>query len=61
MESIFNQERAIAAYAFEVEIKTYIETLKEFGVTLEDTTQKVMSRFGLTKDVAENEVRTYWI
>ena len=61
MESIFSQERATATYTFEVEIKTYIETLKEFGITFEDAIKKVMFRFSLTKDAAKKQVSTYWI
>lgn len=60
MESIFSQERASAAYVFEVEVKTYIKTLKELGVSLREAIQRVVSKFGFTEDVAENQVKIYW-
>lgn len=60
MESIFSQERASAAYLFEVEVKTYIETLKELGVSFREAIQRVGSKFDFTEDVAEKQVKTYW-
>lgn len=60
MESIFSQERASAAYVFEVEVKTYIKTLKELGVSLREAVQRVVSKFDFTEDVAENQVKIYW-
>lgn len=60
MESIFSQERASAAYVFEVEVKTYIQTLKELGVSLREAIQRVVSKFNFTEEVAENQVKIYW-
>lgn len=60
MESLFSQERASAAYLFEIEVKTYVETLKEHDVSIVDAVQMVMSRFGSTKEVAKNQVAKFW-
>lgn len=60
MEHIFNQKRASEAYLCEVRIKIYVETLKEQGISIMDAVQMVMSRFGLTKEEAENRVTEFW-
>ena len=60
MESIFCQDKAIAAYTFEVEVKTYIKTLKELGVSFQDAIQSVALRFNFTNDVAKDQVESFW-
>ena len=41
-------------------IRVTIETLKEFGVSMEETIERIMKKFEVTKEQAEEEVEKYW-
>jgi len=42
-------------------LKAVIETCKEFGISYEDTVAKVMEKFALTREAAEEEMKAYWV
>ena len=37
-----------------------IETMKEFGVSMEEAIERIMKKFEITKEQAEKEVEKYW-
>ena len=41
-------------------IRGTIETLKEFGVSMEEAIERIMNKFEITKEQAEEEVEKYW-
>ena len=61
MTMLFDQEYAVNAYAKEQQLKTAIEFCQELGQTFHDTVKKVAAKFNLPLDVAENNVRSYWV
>ena len=41
-------------------IRGTIETLKEFGVSMEEAIERIMKKFEITKEQAKEEVEKYW-
>ncbi|MGE9942094.1 hypothetical protein ACQRBH_11030 [Bariatricus sp. SGI.161] len=37
-----------------------IETLKEFGISMEEAIERIMKKFDVTKEQAEQEVKKHW-
>ena len=64
MITLFGQEYAVEAYAKDErrtgEIKTAVEMCQEFGTTIEEAIQKLISKFGLSKKDSTEYVEEYW-
>ena len=67
---VLTQEYAVESYAREYakeyarrlgEIKGSVEICQEYGVTAEETVQKLMDRFGMSETEAGQWVREYWV
>ena len=61
--TVFTQDFAVEAYARNErrtgEIKTLVEMCQEFGATTDETIQKLMTKFGLSRDDAEGYEREF--
>lgn len=64
MITLFSQEYAVEAYAADREktgaIKNTVEMCQEFGTTIEEAIQKLISKFGLSKKDSTEYVKAYW-
>jgi len=64
MISLFSQEYAVEAYAEDMarnrEYKNTVEMCQDFGTTIEEAIQKLMSKFGLSKKDSREYVKKYW-
>ena len=64
MITLFNQEYAVEAYGADKEktgmIRTTVELCQEFGTTIEEAIQKLISKFGLSKKDSTEYVEEYW-
>ena len=64
MITLFGQEYAVEAYAEDKartrEYKNPVEMCQEFGTTIEEAIQKLVSKFGLSKKDSTEYVKEYW-
>lgn len=64
MITLFGQEYAVEAYAEDKartrEYKNTVEMCQEFGTTIEEAIQKLVSKFGLSKKDSTEYVKEYW-
>ena len=64
MITLFGQEYAVEAYAEDKartrEYKNAVEMCQEFGTTIEEAIQKLVSKFGLSKKDSTEYVKEYW-
>ena len=44
----------------EAAIRTTIEMCQDFGISTEETVQKLIDKFSLSKEMAKNKVQEYW-
>ena len=61
--TVFTQEYAVEAYAEDrartAAYKNTVEMCQEFGATSDETIQKLMTKFGLSRDDSEEYVREF--
>ena len=60
MITLFSQEYAVEAYAKDEKIKTAVEMCQEFGTTIEEAVQKLISKFGISRNDSAEYVKEYW-
>ena len=64
MITLFGQEYAVEAYAKDErrtgEIKTAVEMCQEFGTSIEEAIQKLISKFGISRNDSAEYVKEYW-
>ena len=64
MITLFGQEYAVEAYAADREktgmIKNTVEMCQEFGTTIEEAIQKLISKFGISRNDSAEYVKEYW-
>ena len=60
MITLFGQEYAVEAYAKDEKIKTAVEMCQEFGTTIEEAIQKLISKFGISRNDSAEYVKEYW-
>ena len=68
MITLFDQEYAVEAYAKAYakderrtgEIKTTVEMCQDFGTTIEEAVQKLISKFGISRNDSAEYVKEYW-
>lgn len=53
-------EQAVEQADSEAAIRTTIEMCQDFGISTEETVQKLIDKFSLSKEMAENKVQEYW-
>ncbi len=53
-------EQAVEKADSEAAIRTTIEMCQDFGISTEETVQKLIDKFSLSKEMAENKVQEYW-
>ena len=54
------EAKRIRDEAIEQGIEKFIELCQEFGISKEDTVQKVMNKFGIIQEVAVQKVEKFW-
>lgn len=60
MITLFDQEYAVEAYARTREYKTTVELCQDFDKTIEEAIQKLMTKFGLSREDSTEYVNEYW-
>ena len=64
MITLFGQEYAVEAYAEDKartrEYKNTVEMCQEFGTTIEEAIQKLISKFGISRNDSAEYVKEYW-
>lgn len=59
-QAVKQTKQAVEQADSEAAIRTTIEMCQDFGISTEETIQKLIDKFSLSKEMAENKVQEYW-
>lgn len=59
-QAVKQTKQAVEQADNEAAIRTTVEMCQDFGISIAETIQKLISKFSLSKEMAENKVQEYW-